>query len=331
MKATDILKAVGEVDEEVIANAKKNQKSNKKVLIAVGTIVACAVFGCIGAIILNMPKNNVVEEPTAVEYKEQSIDPVVAFADEPIGFVERKNISNTNNTNAYWNMTPQTKKTSMLNIYSENYLEINNLLSTIINGNLNDEQVSEQKAKIYEIVNRHENEEQRENLKGLVDYIFSYLETTGKKDDLSKTRNYYANMVRGEYGDLSDEQLNQIITLRLTRFYPKKSYPYSEAKIAGIIDDSYEKLTIDTVRTIIDDSKGKTDRLYYIKSECQKIQRYADVVFDSSSFNVNYDDYVIYYSNNNHDIIKIKGNTVYFYQIDDNENIINEEVLYPAK
>ena len=31
MKATDILKAVGEVDEEVIANAKKNQKS--KVLV----------------------------------------------------------------------------------------------------------------------------------------------------------------------------------------------------------------------------------------------------------------------------------------------------------
>lgn len=59
MKATDILKAVGEVDEEVIANAKKNQKSNKKVLITVGTIAACAVFGCIGAIMLNMPKNNI--------------------------------------------------------------------------------------------------------------------------------------------------------------------------------------------------------------------------------------------------------------------------------
>ena len=45
MKSTDILKAIGEVDEEVIANAKKNQKSNKKVLITVGTIAACAVFG----------------------------------------------------------------------------------------------------------------------------------------------------------------------------------------------------------------------------------------------------------------------------------------------
>ena len=61
MKATDILKAVGEVDEEVIDNAKKNQKSNKKVLITVGTIAACAVFGCIGVIMLNMPKNNISE------------------------------------------------------------------------------------------------------------------------------------------------------------------------------------------------------------------------------------------------------------------------------
>ncbi len=61
MKATDILKAVGEVDEEVIDNAKKNQKANKKVLITVGTIAACAVFGCIGAIMLNMPKNNISE------------------------------------------------------------------------------------------------------------------------------------------------------------------------------------------------------------------------------------------------------------------------------
>ncbi|MBQ5563302.1 MAG: hypothetical protein IIT39_07945, partial [Clostridia bacterium] len=59
MKATDILKTVGEVDEEVIANAKKNQKSNKKVLITVGAIAACTVFGCIGAIMLNMPKNNI--------------------------------------------------------------------------------------------------------------------------------------------------------------------------------------------------------------------------------------------------------------------------------
>lgn len=61
MKSTDILKAIGEVDEEVISNAKKNQKSNKKVLITVGTIAACAVFGCIGAIMLNMPKNNISE------------------------------------------------------------------------------------------------------------------------------------------------------------------------------------------------------------------------------------------------------------------------------
>ena len=43
MKATDILKAVGEVDEEVIANAKKNQKSNKKVLIAVWLVRYLAV------------------------------------------------------------------------------------------------------------------------------------------------------------------------------------------------------------------------------------------------------------------------------------------------
>ena len=61
MKATDILKAIGEVDEEVIANAKKNQKSNKKVLVTVGAIAACAVFGCIGVIMLNMPKNNISE------------------------------------------------------------------------------------------------------------------------------------------------------------------------------------------------------------------------------------------------------------------------------
>ena len=61
MKSTDILKAIGEVDEEVIVNAKKNQNSNKKVLITVGTIAACAVFGCIGAIMLNMPQNTISE------------------------------------------------------------------------------------------------------------------------------------------------------------------------------------------------------------------------------------------------------------------------------
>ena len=61
MKSEDIFKAIGEVDEEIIANAKKNQKSRKKLFITVGTLAACAVFGCIGAVMLNMPKNNISE------------------------------------------------------------------------------------------------------------------------------------------------------------------------------------------------------------------------------------------------------------------------------
>lgn len=61
MKSEDIFKAIGEVDENIIANAKKNQKSRKKLFITVGTLAACAVFGCIGAVMLNMPKNNISE------------------------------------------------------------------------------------------------------------------------------------------------------------------------------------------------------------------------------------------------------------------------------
>lgn len=58
MKTIDLLNAIGEVDDELIANAKKNQKSCKKRIISIGSIAACVVFACAGILALNNFWNN---------------------------------------------------------------------------------------------------------------------------------------------------------------------------------------------------------------------------------------------------------------------------------
>lgn len=58
MKAIDLLNVIGEVDDELIANAKKNQKSCKKRIISIGSIAACAVFACAGIFALSNFWNN---------------------------------------------------------------------------------------------------------------------------------------------------------------------------------------------------------------------------------------------------------------------------------
>ena len=235
----------------------------------------------------------------------------------------------TEKENSVTAMTDTQKESFYTNIYSEKHTQITQLMNQIINDNLDKETINEKKQMIYDIVNQYEYPQQIENMKKFVDYVFGVIESLDKKGRLNEQRNDYAKKINEQYSNLSEEQVNEIVTLRFLQPYPTNSYPYLELKIAGIIDDSYQKLTVDMVKTIIREAKNKATGISYIKWECENIQKYPDMKFDASSFNNDmYEDYVIYISNHNHDTIKIEGNEVLFRQIDDNDRVVYEEILY---
>ena len=234
----------------------------------------------------------------------------------------------TEKENSVTAMTNTKKESFYTNIYSEKYTQITQLMNQIINDNLDKETIDEKKQIIYDIVNQYEYPQQIENMKKFVDYVFGVIESLDKKGRLNEQRNNYAKKINEQYSNLSEEQVNEIITLRFLQPYPIKSYPYLELKIAGIIDDSYQKLTVDVIKEIIREAKNNAMGISYIKSQCENIQNYPDMKFDALSLNTDYSDYVIYISNNNNNIIKIEGNEVLFRQIDDNDRVVHEETLY---
>lgn len=234
----------------------------------------------------------------------------------------------TEKENSVTAMTNTKKESFYTNIYSEKYTQITQLMNQIINDNLDKETIDEKKQIIYDIVNQYEYPQQIENMKKFVDYVFGVIESLDKKGRLNEQRNNYAKKINEQYSNLSEEQVNEIITLRFLQPYPIKSYPYLELKTAGIIDDSYQKLTVDVIKEIIREAKNNAMGISYIKSQCENIQNYPDMKFDALSLNTDYSDYVIYISNNNNNIIKIEGNEIMFYQIDDNDFVVYEELLY---
>ena len=148
------------------------------------------------------------------------------------------------------------------------------------------------------------------------------------------SRKAIEQQLKETYPDLKEEQTKEIFALRFANEYSmrrKKVLYFREAQIAGLIDESAPKLTLQKAEEIIDKYRSGTIKDCDVLKEFLETQPYPDELFSNaeeftrSNIYIPIVEYVRFQSENEdggYDEIWVQSGVIFHFKLDKNHNII---------